>query len=82
MYNELQLYPHKMTVIYELTAHDKLQKQRLGIIGYVEYEEVTMHNVWFSDEVHFHLNGTVSKQMYELWHWEIHVCSLKKCTMQ
>jgi hypothetical protein len=39
----LHLYPHKMTMIYELTAHDKLQ--RLGHIACAEYEEVTMHSV-------------------------------------
>lgn len=35
---------------------------RLELALWAEHEEVRMHNVWFTDEVHFHLDGIVNKQ--------------------
>jgi hypothetical protein len=54
-----------MTVVHELTARDK--QQRLEFAAWAEHKEVTMHNVWFSDEAHFHLDSVVNKKNVRFW---------------
>jgi hypothetical protein len=49
-----------MTVVHTLIAHD--EQQRPEADGWAEHEEFILHNVWFSDEAHFHLDSIVNKQ--------------------
>jgi len=63
--NDLHLFPYKITVLHGLTARDK--QSRLEFAEWTQREQMTMHNVWFSDEAHFHLNGVVNKQNVRFW---------------
>jgi hypothetical protein len=51
--------------VHELTACDKQQRLEFGV--WAEDEEVTRHNVWFSDETHFHSDGIVNMENVCFW---------------
>jgi hypothetical protein len=49
-----------MTVLPKLTVQNK--QQRMAFAVWVQNNEVSFNNVWFSDEAHFHLDGVVNTQ--------------------
>jgi hypothetical protein len=59
---DLNLYPYKMAVLPKLTVQNKHQR-----MTFAQNNEVSLNNVWFSDEAHFHLNGVANKQ--NVWFW-------------
>jgi len=50
-------------VLQELVACSN----RLQFAVWADHEEITVHNVWFSDEAHFHLDGLLNKQSVRFW---------------
>lgn len=66
--NDLHMYLYKMTVVCELTACNV--QQRLEFTVWAQHDEVIMHNAWFSEKAHFHLDSIVNKY---------NVCSPRKC---
>jgi hypothetical protein len=55
-------------VLPKLTAQNK--HQRMAFAEWAQNKEVSVNNVWFSDEVHFHLNGVVNKRNLRFWESE------------
>jgi hypothetical protein len=49
-----------MTVLPKLTVQNKHQK--MAFVEWAQNNEVSFNNVWFSDEMHFHLDGVANKQ--------------------
>jgi hypothetical protein len=58
--SDLTLYPYKITALPKLTVQSK--HQRMAFAKRVLNNEVSLKNVWFSDEAHFHLDGVVNTQ--------------------
>jgi hypothetical protein len=69
--SDLNLYPHKMTVLPKLTVQNK--HQRMAFAEWAQNNEVSFCNVWFPDEAHFHLFGVVNKKTCNFWHQRIHL---------
>jgi hypothetical protein len=53
--SDLNLYLYKMAVLPKLTVQNKHQRM-------TQNNEVSVNNIWFSDEAHFHLDDVVKKQ--------------------
>ena len=51
-----------MTVDYTLINRHKEERRNLAVWVTKKDGEGFLHNVWFSDEVYYHLNGMVNKQ--------------------
>jgi hypothetical protein len=43
------------------------RSHRLQFAVWADHEEITVHNMWFSDEAHFHLDGLLNKQSVRFW---------------
>lgn len=41
-----------------------------------------VHNLWMSDETHFHLSGFVNKQNFQYWSIDNHTISMKHLSIQ
>jgi hypothetical protein len=65
LHSDLYLYPYKMSVMQKLTDFSK--QQILEFCTWAEHGEAILHNVWFSDEAHFHLDGVVNRQNVRFW---------------
>jgi hypothetical protein len=55
--SDLNLYPYKIIVLHKLTAQNG--HQRMTFAEWAQ-NKVVFNNVWFSDEVHFHIDGVVN----------------------
>ena len=66
---ELKMYPYKIQVRHALTDRDKAE--RVEMCNFfnrkMECDNDWIQNVWFSDEAHFHLNGSVNRQNVRYW---------------
>jgi hypothetical protein len=49
-----------MLVLHKLSARDQYQRPEFTVRA--EQEETTIHNEWFLDVAHFHLDGVMDKQ--------------------
>ena len=57
---ELKLYPYTLSVMQHLKDSDVMY--RLEFARWAASHPGILDNVWFSDESHFHLNGSVDSQ--------------------
>jgi hypothetical protein len=48
------------SVLPKLTVQNK--HQRMAFAEWVQNNEISFNNVWFSDKAHFHFEGEVNKQ--------------------
>jgi hypothetical protein len=51
--------------MHKLADHDK--EQRVNFTTSARNEEGVLHNTWFSEEAHFHIDGVVNKQNVRFW---------------
>ena len=69
MRHDLKLYPYKVQTSQALSKIHK--KKRVAMCEMfsdkMENDENWIKKVWFTDEAHFHLNGTVNRQNYRYW---------------
>ena len=67
--NDLKLFPYKIQVKQKLTNGD--QTARVDMCNWflekTEQNGNRVNNVWFSDEVHFHLDGVVNSRNNVFW---------------
>ena len=69
MTQDLKLYPYKthtMQYLIDLHKQKRLQMSR-EFNDRMESDGSWIGKVWFSDEVHFNLNGLVNGQNYRFW---------------
>ena len=62
---DLKLHPYKVMLVQELSKreHENCRLLCLQIQQQVSHDDLVI----FSDEAHFHLNGTVNKQNFRYW---------------
>ena len=69
MKQDLNLYPYKLEIKQTLT--DKDQEKRFQMSTWfnemMENDEHRVGKIWFSDEAHFHLDGSVNRQNCRIW---------------
>ena len=69
MHEDLHLHPYKIQLVQALNPQD--YAIRLGfcdtMLQLFEDDPQLIHNLWMSDEAHFHLSGYVNKQNYRYW---------------
>ena len=68
--HDLKMKPHHISVHQGLTPENALQRRTMcaWFLRQVREEEDFLRSVWFSDEAHFYLSGTVNSRNYV--HWE------------
>lgn len=66
---DLHHHPYKIQVVQELNENDFAARRQFceTFLGMVEENEELVHNLWMSDEAHFHLSGFVNKQNFRYW---------------
>ena len=68
----LRFHPYKMQDVQQVNVRDYAQRVDFGVRMQVILEE-NENAIIMSDEVYFHLNGTVNKQNLRYWAPEIHI---------
>ena len=69
MTTELKLFPYIISVRHKLQVKD-MEKRHLmcdWLAGKLERSPGWINNVWFSDEAHFHLNGSINNHNNIFW---------------
>lgn len=69
--SDLNFHPYKIQVVQALQPQDFNRRvhfcqQMLDVIGRNENDE-QVHNLWMSDEAHFHLSGFINKHNFRYW---------------
>lgn len=67
LHKDLNLHPYKIQIVQEIKPTDFPRR--------LHFSEIILarginHNLWFSDEAHFHLCGYTNKQNYRYWNSE------------
>jgi len=72
---DLTSYPYKIQVVQMLTAANKQQMREFcqDFLQFVQQYPTPLDWLWFSDEVHFHLDLILNKQNDVLGLFEFHV---------
>lgn len=67
--NDLKFHPYKMQIVQHLKPQDYNNRVRFceQMLNVIEQDEDRIHNLWMSDEAHFHLSGFVNKQNFRYW---------------
>ena len=65
----LKMKPYHISVHQGLTSENALQRRTMcaWFLRQVREEEDFLRSVWFSDEAHFYLSGTVNSRNYVHW---------------
>ena len=66
MKQDLNLYPYKLEIKQTLTDKDKEKRFQMStwFNEMMENDEHWVGKIWFSDEAHFHLDGSVNHQNF------------------
>ena len=66
---DLKMKPYHISVHQGLTPENALQRRTMcaWFLRQVREEEDFLRSLWFSDEAHFHLSGTVNSRNYVHW---------------
>ena len=66
---DLNLYPYKLEIKQTLTDRDKEQRFQMctWFNEMMENDEHWVGKIWFSDEAHFHLDGSVNRRNCRIW---------------
>jgi hypothetical protein len=69
MEEQLKLFPYKIQVHQPLSEKDIQRRLEFAnlILEMVRNKEIDPKKIWFTDEVHFQLDGYVNKQNYRNW---------------
>ncbi len=69
MEEQLKLFPYKIQVHQPLSEKDIQRRLEFAnlILEMVRNKEIDPKKIWFTDEVHFQLDGYVNKQNYRHW---------------
>lgn len=69
LHDDLHLHPYKIQIVQALNPRD--YPIRIGFCEHMlrlfEDDPLLAHNLWMSDEAHFHLSGYVNKQNFRYW---------------
>ena len=72
MKHDLNLYPYKLEIKQSLTDSDKVQRfQMCTWLNEMMEKEHWVGKIWFSDEAHFHLDGSANSQTCRIWGTEL-----------
>lgn len=69
LHNDLHHHPYKIQIVQALNEADYATRRRFceEFLNLVDQDEDIVHNLWMSDEAHFHLSGYVNKQNFRFW---------------
>ena len=69
MKQDFNLYPYKLQIKQTLTDKDKEKRFQMStwFNEMMENDEHWVGKIWFSDEAHFHLGGSVNRQNCRIW---------------
>ena len=69
---EGKLFPYKVSVHQTLSEADKVSRKRYSgwLLRMCDTDNEFPHNIWFSDEANFHLDGQVNSQNFRYWSTE------------
>lgn len=65
LHKDLNLHPYKIQIVQALKPTD--YPARLHFSEIMLTRGIDIHNLWFSDEAHFHLSGYTNKQNCRYW---------------
>lgn len=67
--NDLHYHPYKIQVVQALNPNDLNTRIRFcqAMLAVIDGNGERVHNLWMSDEAHFHLSGYVNKQNFRYW---------------
>lgn len=66
---DLHHHPYKIQVVQAMNENDFAARRRFcqTLLDMFDENEDLVHNLWMSDEAHFHLSGFVNKQNFRYW---------------
>lgn len=66
---DLHFHPYKLQVVQALNDTDFAGRRQFceTLLRMIEGDDEFVHNLWMSDEAHFHLSGYVNKQNFRYW---------------
>lgn len=66
---DLHYHPYKIQIVQALHPQDHRNRLHFcqQMLHLIEEDGETVHNLWMSDEAHFHLSGYVNKQNFRYW---------------
>ena len=66
---DLKLKPYKTVTCQKLSKQNKAERQSFAswFLKKSAENQNFIHSIWFSDEAHFHLDGTVNSQNNRIW---------------
>ncbi|XP_076041907.1 histone-lysine N-methyltransferase SETMAR-like [Oratosquilla oratoria] len=69
MRNDLKLFPYRISTYHVLKDEDKTRRIEISewLDEKLERSPGWLNNIWFSDEAHYHLNGTVNNHNNVFW---------------
>ena len=69
MKHNLNFYPCKLEIKQSLTDRDQAQRFQMcrWFNEVMENDEHWVGKIWFSDETHFHSDGSVNRQICRIW---------------
>jgi hypothetical protein len=77
LHNRLKLHAYKVQIILKLKPDDRPKRERFAndILNLIDEYNDFLQRVCFSDEVTFHISGTVNKHNLRIWGSEKPTCS-------
>lgn len=69
LHKDLHYQPYKIQIVQELNEADFQKRLNFAreLLNAIRNNEHFIHNLWMSDEAHFHLSGFVNKQNFRYW---------------
>ena len=69
LHQDLHMHPYKIQIVQALNPNDSVIRRDFceNILQLFEDNPRLIHNLWMSDEAHFHMSGYVNKQNYRYW---------------
>lgn len=67
--NDLHFHPFKIQVVQALKPQHYISRVQFcqQLLNLIDQDGQLVHNLWMSDEAHFHLSGYVNKQNFRFW---------------
>lgn len=69
LHDDFHHHPYKIQVVQALNENDYVSRRLFceQFLALINENEDIVHNLWMSDEAHFHLSGYVNKQNFRYW---------------